>query len=68
MNFGVIVKRRTILKTLAFVLSLGFLYYIMSYKELSKDSQPNMDLTWSKFTKDCGKGISDYKSVYNYDK
>lgn len=48
-NFGVIVKRRTILKTLAFVLSLGFLYYIMSANEMPETKPPNLDLTWAKF-------------------
>lgn len=48
-NFGVIVKRRTILKTLAFFVSLWSLYYIMQTGVVTADQKINTDLTWSKF-------------------
>jgi len=70
MNFGVIVKRKTLLKSFAFVLAVLALVLIIkrrSESDLFLDSLiPDEHLTWSRFTNECGGGETQHKSIYNY--
>lgn len=66
MNFGILVKRKTFLKGLLFVLACGLAVYIYDakvfYSSVHDTQLPNEQLTWQKFIKDCAGGVNSAKA------
>lgn len=61
-NFGILVKRRTLLKALIFVLACFACGYFWQQQnsdlgrlaKILEHRKPNLDLTWQKYLEECG--------------
>lgn len=70
-NFGIIVRRKTLAKGFAFVLAVFLFIAMWQYNQNASKVldtvEPNLDLTWARFSKECGGGENQYKSRYNFE-
>ena len=71
MNFGILVKRKTFLKGLLFVLACIlalFIYDTRVFQSTVDDTQsPNEDLTWQRFINECAGGANNARAQYNFE-
>ena len=71
MNFGIIVKRKTLLKGFIVVLACLFLGYVWrqnsSFGIASESQLPELDLTWDRFIRDCAGGATNQKASYHFE-
>ena len=71
MNFGIIVKRKTLLKGLIVVLACLFLGYVWKKNAnngLVLETQlPDESLNWERFMRDCAGGATNKKASYHFE-
>ncbi len=71
MNFGVIVRRKTLIKSLIFVVSVIALFFVLNKQSeaglVDEAQNPNLELTWTRFIQECGGGETNHRSVYNFE-
>lgn len=71
MNFGILIKRKTFLKGLLFILACVLALYIYDtkvfYSTVHDTQLPNEKLTWQRFINECAGGANSAKAQYNFE-
>jgi len=70
-NFGVLIKRRTLVKSLVFILVSSLCYYLAlssSSSDPHDGYQIDPKITWPSFIEDCGKRVSYDTARRNYER
>jgi len=49
MNFGFVVKRKTIAKALAFILAVALFFFVFDYSIYTNENEIDLSLTWDLF-------------------